>query len=210
MKETEPIARRTLYTVVIKRIMDVILSGLGIIILSPLFLTISVLELLFHGSPVLFAQERVGYHEKLFKIYKFRSMTNEKDYSGKLLPSEMRLTRFGKFLRRFSLDELPELFCILQGDMSIIGPRPLSPVYLPRYSSRHHKRHDVRPGLACVSLKPLKTWTWEDQFENDIWYIENCSFAVDIKMIFAVFQEALKGSEYRVEDTRSDFTGYKK
>ena len=199
--------KRTFYTVVIKRILDVVLSGIAILILSPLLLLIAILELFFHGRPVFFAQERPGLNEKIFKLYKFRSMTEEKDAHGELLPGEQRVTKFGHFLRRFSLDELPELFSILKGDMSIIGPRPLLVKYLPLYNERHKHRHDVRPGLTCVSLKAITTWTWNDQFENDIWYIENCSLLVDIRMIFAVLREAIVGSEYRVDDTRPEYDG---
>lgn len=207
MDEMLPQVKKTLYTVFIKRLIDIFLSGLAIILLSPVFLVLSLLELIYHGSPIVFAQERPGLHGKIFKLYKFRSMTNDKDESGNLLPSEKRLTSFGRFIRRFSLDELPELFCIFSGKMSIIGPRPLLVKYLPLYSDRHMKRHEVRPGFACVPLKPIKTWSWNDQFENDIWYVENCSFIVDIKMIFAVLREAIVGSEYRVEDTRGEFDG---
>ena len=202
-----PKVKKSLYTVFFKRFFDVLLSGFAIIILSPLFIILSILELVFHGWPILFSQDRPGLHGKIFKLYKFRSMTNKKDKNGNLLPSSQRLTKFGKFIRRFSLDELPELFCIFIGKMSIIGPRPLLVKYLPLYSDRHVMRHEVRPGFACVPLKPVKTWSWNDQFENDIWYIENCSLLVDIKMIFAVLNEAIKGSEYRVEDTRGEFTG---
>lgn len=199
--------KRTFYTVVIKRFLDLFLSGMAIIILSPLFLVLIILEFIFHGSPIIFSQERPGLHGKPFKLYKFRSMTDEKDERGNLLPGEKRLTSFGKFIRRFSLDELPELYCIFMGKMSIVGPRPLLMKYLPLYTKRHMIRHEVRPGLACVPLKPIKTWSWNDQFENDVWYVENCSFFVDVKMIFAVFKEAIAGSEYRVDDTRSEFTG---
>lgn len=202
-----PKVRKTFYTVVVKRLLDIVLSGLAIIILSPILLVLSVLELVFHGRPIVFAQERPGLNEKIYKIYKFRSMTNETDENGDLLPGDQRVTSFGRFIRRFSLDELPELFCIFTGKMSIIGPRPLLVRYLPLYSERHKARHQVRPGLACVPLKPIKTWSWNDQFENDIWYIENCSFLVDLKMLFAVAREAVVGSEYRVDDTREEFDG---
>jgi len=207
MADEMPKAKKSVYTVVVKRVIDVFLSGLAILILSPVFLLLSVLELIYHGHPILYSQERPGLHGKLFKVYKFRSMTNEKDENGELLPSENRLTSFGRFIRRFSLDELPELFCIFTGKMSIIGPRPLLVRYLPLYTERHMHRHDLRPGFACVPLKPMKTWSWNDQFENDIWYIENCSFLIDIKMLFAVAREALVGSEYRVDDTRVEFNG---
>jgi len=207
MDERMPKVRKTIYTIVVKRFLDILLSGIAILVLSPLFLILCILEIIFHGTPVVFAQERPGLHGNIFRVYKFRSMTNECDDNGELLPSEKRLTGFGKFIRRLSLDELPELFCIFWGKMSIIGPRPLLVKYLPYYTKRHMMRHEVRPGFACVPLKPLKTWSWNDQFENDIWYVENCSFAVDVKMIFAVLREAIVGSEYRVDDTRGEFTG---
>lgn len=202
-----PRVRRTIYTKYVKRALDVVLSGTAIVALSPLLVGLSGLELVFHGRPILFAQQRPGLHGELFNVYKFRSMTNGVDADGNLLPSEDRLTPFGEFIRRFSLDELPELFCILSGKMSIIGPRPLLPKYLPLYSERHMMRHEVRPGLACLSLEPIETWTWNDQFENDIWYVENCSFFTDVCMIITVAKEALLGSEYRVKDTRPEFNG---
>ena len=202
-----PKVRKSIYTVFVKRLFDILLSGLAIVVLSPLLLLIVVLELVFHGRPVLFAQERPGLHGKVFKVYKFRSMTNDTDEEGNLLPEEQRATKFGRFIRRFSLDELPELFCIFTGKMSIIGPRPLLVRYLPLYTPRHMMRHEVRPGFACVPLQPIKTWTWNDQFENDIWYIENCSFLVDVKMIFAVAREAIVGAEYRVGGAREEFVG---
>lgn len=206
-KNQIPKVKRSVYTVFVKRALDILLSGLAIVILSPLLLVIAILELIFHGRPILFAQERPGIHGKIFKVCKFRSMTNETDRNGELLPGEQRLTAFGRFIRRFSLDELPELFCIFTGKMSIIGPRPLLVRYLPLYTPRHMMRQEVRPGLACVPLKKIKTWTWNDQFENDIWYIENCSFLVDVKMIFAVAKEAIVGADYRADDTREEFNG---
>lgn len=202
-----PKVRRSFYTVVVKRLLDIVFSLMAIIVFSPLFIVITVLELAFHGSPVLFAQERPGYRGRIFKLYKFRSMDDRKDENGRLLPGEERVTGLGRFLRRFSLDELPELFCILKGDMSIIGPRPLLVRYLSLYSKRHRCRHAVKPGLACMSLKPLKTWSWNDQFENDIWYVEHCSFAVDVRMVLAVAREVIAGAEYRVKDTREEFDG---
>ena len=207
MCDEMPKAKKTFYTVVVKRLLDIILSGLAIVILSPLLLILSVLELIYHGRPILFAQERPGLHGKIFKVYKFRSMTNARAENGDLLPEDQRATKFGRMIRRLSLDELPELFCILTGKMSIIGPRPLLVRYLPYYTERHQHRHDVRPGFACVPLKPMKTWSWNDQFENDIWYIENCSFIVDVKMVFAVLREAVAGAEYRVGGDREEFVG---
>lgn len=207
MADERPKVKRSFYTVVVKRLLDIVLSGLAIIILSPLLLIVAILELIYHGRPVLYVQERTGLHGEIFKIYKFRSMTNEVDENGEVLPGEKRLTSFGKIIRRFSIDEIPELFCIFTGKMSIIGPRPLLVRYLPLYSPRHMMRHEVRPGFACVPLKPIKTWSWNDQFENDIWYVEHSSFLVDVKMLFAVAREAIVGSEYRVDDTRQEFQG---
>jgi len=207
MTEEIPKVKRTFYTKVIKRFLDIILSGFAIIVLGPLFFILSIFEFIYHGRPIFFAQERPGLNGEIFKMYKFRSMTNEKDEDGKLLPEEQRATKFGKLIRRLSLDELPELMAIFTGKMSIIGPRPLLVKYLPLYSERHKHRHDVRPGFACISLKPMKTWTWNDQFENDIWYVENCSFLIDIKMIFAVLREAIVGAEYRVGGDREEFIG---
>ena len=207
MEDEMPKVKRSFYTVVVKRLLDIVLSGGAIIVLSPLRLIVVILELIYHGRPVLYAQERPGLHGKIFKIYKFRSMTNEVDENGEVLPSEKRLTSFGRIIRRFSIDEIPELFCIFTGKMSIIGPRPLLVRYLPLYSPRHKMRHEVRPGFACVPLKPIKTWSWNDQFENDIWYVEHSSFLVDVKMLFAVAREAIVGSEYRVDDTRQEFQG---
>lgn len=206
MTDEMPKVKRTFYTVVVKRLLDIVLSGLAIVVLSPLLLVLTILELIYHGTPVLYAQERPGLRGKTFKLYKFRSMTNATDDNGELLPSEQRLTSFGRIIRRFSLDELPELFCIFLGKMSIIGPRPLLVKYMPFYTKRHMMRHEVKPGFACVSLRPLKTWTWNDQFENDIWYVENCSFSVDVKMIIAVAREAIVGAEYRINDSRKKFT----
>lgn len=207
MNDNLPKVKKTIYTVLLKRLLDILLSGVAIIIMSPVLLILCVLELIFHGWPIVYVQERPGLNGKIFKMYKFRSMTNETNDEGVLLPGEQRVTKFGKFIRRFSLDELPELFCIFMGKMSIIGPRALLPEYLKYYTPRHMMRHAVRPGFACVPLKPIKTWTWNDQFENDIFYVENISFMLDLKMVFAVVREAIAGSEYRVSDTRQSFNG---
>lgn len=205
-----PKPRKSIYTCFIKRLLDISLSLFAIVILMPVYTIIAVLELFFHGSPVLYTVERPGKDEKLFKIYKFRSMTNERDETGALLPEEKRLTRFGKFLRRTSLDEIPEFFCILKGDMSIIGPRPLLIEYLSLYSPRYKARHSVRPGLACVPMlgAPQKnTWTWRDQFENDIYYVEHVSFLVDVKTVLSVALYMLRRNEVRTDDTRIPFDG---
>lgn len=204
---TLPKVKHSFYTRFGKRFLDLLLSSIALVVLSPVFLLVSVLELIFQGSPVFYTQERPGLHGKIFQIYKFRSMTNETDENGELLPGYMRLTKFGKFIRKFSIDELPELFCIFMGTMSIVGPRPLRKEYLPLYNQRHMMRHEIRPGFACVRLKPGSTWTWRDQFENDLWYLEHCSLLVDIQMVFAVIREVLHPSKARIDATRPPFDG---
>lgn len=201
--------RKTFYAIVVKRILDIVLSGIAIIVLSPVFLVIAILELVIHGRPIIYSTKRPGKDGKIFKMYKFRSMTNEVGEDGWLLPEEQRITKFGRIIRKTSLDELPELFNILKGDMSIIGPRPLLIEYLNYYSPRHAMRHAVRPGLGCFRIIPTKskTWTWREQFENDIYYIEHVSFITDVKMIFAVIKEVFKASDVRADDTRPPFMG---
>ena len=198
-----------IYAIYIKRILDICLSGLALVVLSPVLFIIYLLEIVFHGFPAIYKTKRPGKNGKVFNLYKFRSMTNEKDNNGELLPEDKRLTKLGLFLRKTSIDELPELINIFKGDMSIIGPRPLLVEYLPLYSPRHSMRHAVRPGLACVRIMPSdsKTWTWGEQFDNDIYYIEHISFITDVHMIIAVIKEVIKGSDYRANDTRVPFDG---
>lgn len=204
-----PSVKRGFYSRFGKRFLDILLSGCALLVLSPLFLVVWVLELIYHGKPAIYKTKRPGLNGEIFELYKFRSMTNERGSDGLLLPTEKRLTKFGRFIRKTSIDELPELINIFKGDMSIIGPRPLLIEYLKMYSPRHAMRHAVRPGLACVRIMPTdsKTWTWREQFENDIYYIENISLKTDIRMIIAVFKEVLKGSDYRVNATRAPFNG---
>lgn len=192
-----------------KRILDVILSGLALLCLSPVFIIVYLLELVYHGTPALYKTKRPGKDGIIYNVYKFRSMTNERGVDGLLLPEDKRLTKFGLFIRRTSLDELPQLLNIIRGDMSVIGPRPLLVEYLDLYSPRHKMRHAVRPGLTCGRLISCEheSWTWRDQFENDIYYVENVSLLLDVKMIFAVFKKAVKGSESRSKDTRVPFDG---
>ena len=199
----------TFYARYVKRILDFFLSLLAIIVLSPVMIVVAILELIYHGKPIIFEQKRPGKEEKIFGMYKFRSMTNETDENGKLLPEEKRLTKFGRFIRRTSLDELPELFNILKGDMSIIGPRPLLVEYLKLYNPRHAKRHLVRPGLACFRIIPSdsKTWTWREQFDNDIWYVEHISFMTDVRQLFAIVQKVFGNNDVRANDTRVLFDG---
>lgn len=177
----------------IKRILDIISSLLAIIILSPLLAVTAVLVKTKLGSPVLFKQERPGKDEKIFTLRKFRTMTDERDENGELLPDEVRLTKFGKFLRSTSIDELPELFNILKGDMSVIGPRPLLVEYIPRYNEHQHRRHEVRPGLSgWAQVNGRNTVSWEDKFDMDVHYVDNYSFAMDVKILFMTVLNVLK------------------
>ena len=177
----------------IKRILDIISSLLAIIILSPLLAVTAALVKTKLGSPVLFKQERPGKDEKIFTLMKFRTMTDERDENGELLPDEVRLTKFGKFLRSTSIDELPELFNILKGDMSVIGPRPLLVEYIPRYNEHHHRRHEVRPGLSgWAQVNGRNTVSWEDKFDMDVHYVDNYSFAMDVKILFMTVLNVLK------------------
>lgn len=197
----------------IKRILDIILSLCGIIILSPIYLVLWVLIRCKLGKPVLFTQERPGKKEKIFKLYKFRSMTDERDENGQLLPDEVRLTRFGKLLRSTSLDELPELFNILKGDMSLIGPRPLLVRYLPYYTEEERHRHDVRPGLTGLAqVNGRNALGWEDRFAYDLEYVENCSLLMDLKVFGMTVGKVLKrtGTLSGAEQTVADFDVYRK
>lgn len=183
-----------MYQKYIKRILDLVCSIPALIILSPVVLVIAIVVKIKHGNPVIFAQERPGYKEKIFKMYKFRTMTNEKDENGKLLPDENRLTKFGEFLRKFSLDELPELWNIIKGDMSIIGPRALLVKYLPYYTPEQHRRHDVMPGLVgLAALHGRNNQSWDDKFKYDIEYVDNISLLMDLKILFGAVKVVLKG-----------------
>lgn len=182
-----------IYRKYIKRIFDIVLSGIAVILLSPVYLVLCILVRTRLGSPVLFHQDRPGKDGKIFHMYKFRSMTDERDENGELLPDEVRLTPFGKKLRATSLDELPELFCILKGDMSIVGPRPLLVQYLPLYNERQRHRHDVRPGLTgWAQVNGRNTLTWPQKFEYDVEYTEKMSFAMDVKILFMTVANVLK------------------
>lgn len=209
MDNSLPKVRKSFYSIIIKRAFDVLLSGAALVILSPLLVIVCILELIFHGRPVIYCTRRPGKNGKIFSMYKFRSMTNERGEDGHLLPEEKRLTRFGHFIRKTSIDELPGLFNILKGDMSIIGPRPLLIEYMQYYNPRHAMRQAVRPGLTLerITKSDSKTWTWREQFENDVWYIEHISFLTDVRMVFAVAKAVIRGSEYRASDTRAPFDG---
>ena len=202
-----------MYKKFFKRFFDIILSLMAIIILSPLYILISILVLIFMGWPILFKQPRPGKDEKIFNMYKFRTMTNKKDENGDLLPDEQRLPKFGRFLRKTSLDELPELFLILIGKMSIVGPRPLVVSYLSYYTKEEHHRHDVRPGLTgWAQVNGRNNLNWEERFKLDLEYIKKISFAFDIKIIFLTVAKVLKASDITVRGTGNaiDFSEYRK
>ena len=199
-----------IYERYIKRPMDIILSLIAIIGLAPVLLLVSVLVRKKLGKPVIFAQERPGLNEKIFKLYKFRSMTDERDENGELLSDEVRLTSFGKFLRSTSLDELPELFNILKGDMSIIGPRPLLVKYLPLYNEFQKHRHDVRPGLSGLAqINGRNAINWEQKFEYDVEYTKNITFLGDWKIILLTFKKVFfrEGISAQNEATMPEFMG---
>lgn len=182
-----------MYAKCFKRIIDFTLSLLGLIILSPILLVLIVLGTLFMRGNPFFTQERPGKDEKIFKLIKFRTMDNRKDKDGNLLPDEIRLNKYGRFLRASSLDELPELVNILKGDMSIIGPRPLLVAYLPRYNEFQHHRHDVRPGLTgYAQAHGRNAVSWEDKFAMDVWYTQHITFIEDVRIIFETINTVLK------------------
>jgi lipopolysaccharide/colanic/teichoic acid biosynthesis glycosyltransferase len=184
-----------IYRRFIKRALDFILSLLAIVILSPILLVVALLVRVKLGSPVLFKQKRPGLNEEIFLMYKFRTMTDERDKHGELLPDSVRLTKFGKFLRSTSLDELPELFNILRGDMSIVGPRPLSIKYLPHYNESERRRHDIRPGLTGLAqVNGRNSLSWEEKFEYDIQYVVQISFFEDVKIILKTVYKVIKRS----------------
>ena len=201
-----------MYAKYIKRILDLILSLMALILLMPLMLIIGILVAINLGNPIIFKQKRPGKDEKIFTLYKFRTMTDEKDEKGKLLPESQRLTKFGKFLRSTSLDELPELINILKGDMSIVGPRPLLVEYLKLYNEEQKHRHDVRPGLTGLAqTSGRNAITWEEKFEKDIEYVHNISFIGDVKIIIKTAIKVFKreGISGTNSDTMQKFEGNK-
>lgn len=199
-----------LYCKLIKRFMDFLIAALSIIIFSPLFIILAILVRVKLGGPVIFKQERPGLNGKVFKLYKFRTMTDAKDENGNLLDDEYRLTSFGKKLRSTSLDELPELYNILKGDMSIVGPRPLLVKYLPLYSDEQKRRHDVRPGLTGLAqVSGRNAITWTEKFNKDIEYVDNVSFGLDVSIFFKTIYCVLKREGINSDSaaTMEDFTG---
>lgn len=199
-----------LYCKLIKRFMDFLIAALSIIIFSPLLIILAILVRVKLGGPVIFKQERPGLNGKVFKLYKFRTMTDAKDENGNLLDDEYRLTSFGKKLRSTSLDELPELYNILKGDMSIVGPRPLLVKYLPLYSDEQKRRHDVRPGLTGLAqVSGRNAITWTEKFNKDIEYVDNVSLGLDVSIFFKTIYCVLKREGINSDSaaTMEDFTG---
>ncbi|MCI8932755.1 MAG: sugar transferase [Lachnospiraceae bacterium] len=193
-----------MYRRFIKRWLDFVLSFIGIVVLSPVLIVLAALVRIKLGSPVLFRQERPGRDEKIFTLCKFRTMTDKKDGEGKLLPDSERLTKFGKLLRAASLDELPELFNILKGDMSIIGPRPLLVSYLPYYTEEEKLRHKVRPGLTGLAQVSGRNFIdWDKRMEKDVEYVKNLSFFMDIKVLWMTVMTVLGHSDEVAEDTNA-------
>jgi sugar transferase EpsL len=177
----------------IKRLFDIFVSAVMLLILSPVILVVAILVRMKLGSPILFTQIRPGKSAKLFKVYKFRTMTNQKDAKGELLPDALRLTRFGQFLRSSSLDELPQLFNVFKGDISLVGPRPLLVEYLPLYSSEQARRHEVRPGITgWAQINGRNAISWEEKFKLDIWYVDHQSFFLDMKILWKTLLKVLK------------------
>ena len=187
------------YEKYIKRLLDIVLSGCALIVLSPLLLVTAILVRVKLGSPVIFCQERPGKDEKIFKLHKFRSMSDARDETGALLPDKERLTGFGKKLRSLSVDELPELWDIFRGKMSIVGPRPLLVEYLPYYTENERHRHDVRPGLTGLAqINGRNTLTWEQKFTYDLEYVQHIGFCEDIKILFRTVGKVLNRSGVQV------------
>jgi lipopolysaccharide/colanic/teichoic acid biosynthesis glycosyltransferase len=202
-----------MYKNFIKRWIDVVLSLIALVVLSPVFFIVSILVRKRLGKPIIFKQKRPGKNEKIFEMYKFRTMTDKKDVKGNLLPDEKRLTAFGKKLRSTSLDELPELINILKGDMSIVGPRPLLVKYLPLYNKRQKRRHEVRPGFTGLAqVNGRNSISWEEKFEWDVKYVEHITFMGDLKIILKTVLTVLRheGINSETSVTMEEFLGEKK
>lgn len=194
----------------LKSLFDKTLALFLIILFSPIYIIVSIMILLKIGQPILFRQKRPGYKENIFGIYKFRTMTNEKDINGELLPDEQRLVGVGKFIRSTSLDELPQLLNVLKGEMSFVGPRPLLIEYLPLYNDEQKRRHDVKPGITgWAQVNGRNAISWEQKFEYDVWYVDNQSFWLDIKILWMTFLKVVKRSDISSSSsaTMEKFTG---
>lgn len=201
-----------MYAKYFKRMLDFILSLIALIILSPILLIVTILVRIKLGSPIIFKQQRPGKNEKIFTLYKFRTMTDKKDENGNLLPDSERLTKFGKLLRSTSLDELPELINILKGDMAIVGPRPLLVEYLSLYNKKQKHRHDVRPGLTGLAqVNGRNSISWEEKFNDDLKYIKKITFIGDVKIILKTVEKVFKREGISQDDnvTMKKFQGNK-
>lgn len=196
----------------LKTLFDKILALALIILFLPIYIVVSLLILWKMGTPILFRQQRPGYKEKIFSIYKFRTMTNEKNSNGSLLPDEQRLVGIGKLIRSTSLDELPQLFNVLKGEMSFVGPRPLLVEYLGLYNEKQKRRHDVKPGITgWAQVNGRNTISWEQKFDYDVWYVEHQSFWLDLKILWLTFLKVIKRSDISSSSstTMEKFTGNK-
>ena len=196
----------------LKRLLDFLLALIGLILISPLFLVLWIwLSVANKGSGAFFIQERPGKNEKIFKLYKFKSMTDERDAHGNLLPDAERLTKVGKFIRKTSLDELPQLWNVLKGDMSLIGPRPLRTYYLPLYNETQKRRHEVRPGITgWAQVNGRNGISWKEKFEHDVYYVDNLSFGFDLRILFLTIKKVFQREGINQEDsaTIEPFNGY--
>lgn len=199
------------YAKYVKRSLDIISALAAIIVFGWLYIVVALLVRIKLGSPVLFTQARPGKAAKIFKLYKFRTMTDQRDADGNLLPDEIRLTKFGKLLRSSSLDELPEVFNILKGDMSVIGPRPLLVAYLSRYNPKQRRRHEVRPGLSgWAQVNGRNAMSWKAKFEHDVWYVDHVGFLLDVKIVFMTVLKAFvkpEGISSKTNVTMEEFMG---
>lgn len=208
----EPVhPKQSIYSKYIKRLIDIIVSFIALFVTLPINLIIGIITFFDVGRPIFFLQERAGKDGKSFKIVKFRNMTNELGENGELLPASQRVTKWGRFVRKTSLDELLNFWSILKGDMSLIGPRPLPPEYVGRYNARHMMRLTLRPGLECPPHERIDhVWNWQEQFDNDVWYVENISFKTDCLMLIRLIQFTFdkKNAKARADVKKGIFTGY--
>jgi len=193
-----------------KRFIDFCISLIALICISPiLFVLVIILYFSNKGAGVIFSQERPGKDSKIFKVYKFKSMTDEKDENGELLPNEQRVTKVGSFIRKYSLDELPQLFNVLKGDMALIGPRPLMPRYLKLYSPEQARRHEVRPGISgWAQVNGRNTITWTEKFKYDVWYVDHCSLLLDIKIIILTIKNVLSHKDINSSNNNVGAVGF--
>lgn len=192
----------------LKRPLDLVLAVVALVVLSPLIAVTALLVRILHGAPVFYVQERPGLHGRPFRMYKFRSMTNARDASGALLPDDQRLTSFGIFMRRCSIDELPELVNVARGDMSLIGPRPLLMQYLPHYTPYQNRRHAAKPGVTgWAQVNGRNNVTWEQKFDLDVWYVDNLSLLLDLRILFKTVVNVLSRKDVRGPTDEGYFSG---